>query len=244
MHIVTDKNHSTLGIIDRFIRTLRDMNTLSEKSKHESHDEKYTFITPKRMEKFLNTYNNTCHTAIRCTPNEMLKDPEKEKKYISKCLEAAENQHKIKDLILPVGAYVRYILPRHDGITKKRFQISRECYKIDERKGNMYTLIAQDGTVMSKPRFKLILCSSDGSKPSNIKWASTIPGKWNGNVEKISSFNPKTNKYTVLFSVPGGKGSTRSMSASETYKDTIPASYLRGATPQIQSEVEKEYFEH
>ena len=235
MHVVTDKNHSTLGIIDRFIRTLRDMNTPSEKSKHESHDEKYTFITPKRMKKFLNTYNNTYHSAIDCTPNEMMKDPEKEKEYIFKCLEAAENQHKIKDLILPVGAYVRYILPRHDGITKKRFQISRECYKIDERKGNMYTLIAQDGTVMSKPRFKLILCSSDGSKPSNIKWASTIPGKWNGNVEKILSYNPKTNKYTVLFSVPG---------ASKTYKDTIPASYLRGSTPQIQSEVEKEYFNH
>ncbi|KAH0785504.1 Integrase core domain containing protein [Histomonas meleagridis] len=189
MHIVTDRNHSTLGIIDRFIRTLRDMNTLTEISKHESHDEKYTFITPKRMKKYLNTYNSTYHTAISCTLNEMMKDPEREKRYIFRCLEAAENQHQIKDLILPLGAYVRYILTRHDGITKKRYQISRECYKIDERKVNMYSLIAQDGTVMSIPRLKLILCSSDGSKPSNIKYISTIPGKWNGNVEKISSFN-------------------------------------------------------
>ena len=229
MHVISDKNHTSLGIIDRFIRTLRDMNTPSEKSKHESHDEKYTYITPKRMNKFLNTYNNTYHTAIDCTPAEMLNDPEKEKEYIFKCLELAEKQRRIKDLILPVGSFVRYILPRETP--KKRYQISRECYKIDERRGNMYSLIARDGTVMTKPRHKLILCSKDGSLPNNIKWASTIPGKWNGNIEKILSFNPKTNKYTVLFTVPGGK----------SYKDTIPATYLRGNTPQIRSEAEEEY---
>ena len=45
------------------------MNTPSEKSKHESGDEKYTYITPKRVQKFLNTYLNTYHTAIGYTPN-------------------------------------------------------------------------------------------------------------------------------------------------------------------------------
>ena len=234
IQIVQDKNHSTLGIIDRFIRTLRDMNTPTEKSKHESHDEKYTFITPKRMKKFLNIYNNSYHSSINCTPKEMFNNSELEKEYIFKCLSLAEKQKRIKNLIIPVGSFVRYILPRSDGITKKRYQISRECYKIDERKGNMYLLIAQDGTVMTKPRFKLIMCSRDGSKPQNIKWASTIPGKWNGNIEKIISFNEKTNKYKVLFTVPNGK----------PYVDIIPASYLRGATPQVMSEIEKNYFKN
>ena len=40
------------------------------------------------------------------------------------------------------------------------------------------------------------------------------------------------NLYTVLFQVPDKK----------PYKDTIPASNLRGNTPQIISDIEKEYF--
>ena len=232
VHTISDKNHSALGIIDRFMRTIRDMNTPSEKSKHQSHDEKYTFITPERMKKFLNIYNNTYHSAIGCSPKEMFEDKDLEKEYIFKCLEASDKQKRIKDLILPVNSFVRFILPRHNGITKKRFQISRECYKIDERKGNMYVLIAQDGTVITKPRFKLIPIGN--KKPENIKWASTIPGKWNGTIEKILSFNPKTNKYKVLFSVPGKR----------SYQDEIPASFLRGNTPHKQSEIEKEFFKN
>ena len=230
IHTVSDKNHTSLGIIDRFIRTLRDMNTPTEKSKHQSHDVKYTFITPKRMNKFLNIYNNSYHSAIKCTPKEMFSNKDLEKEYIFKCLDRAEKQRRIKNLILPIGSYVRYILPRADGVTKKRYQISRECYKIDERKGNMYVLIAQDGTVITKPRHQLIFIGQ--TIPKNIKWASTIPGRWNGNVEKILSFNPKTNKYKVLFSVPGKR----------SYKDEIPASFLRGNTPHKRSEIENEFF--
>ena len=51
MHIIQDKNHSSLAVIDRFIRTIRDMNTPSEISKHQSHEEKYKFISPHRMQK-------------------------------------------------------------------------------------------------------------------------------------------------------------------------------------------------
>ena len=226
MHIVTDNNHTSLGIIDRFIRTLRDMNTTTEKSKHQSHDEKYTYITPHRMNKLISIYNNSYHGAIGCTPKEMYSNPELEKEYIFRCLTLADKQHRIKNLILPIGSYVRYILPRHDGITKKRYQISRECYKIEDRRGHMYTLIAKDGTVITRPRHKLI--PNDNPK---VKWASTIPGKWNGSIDKILSYDKNTNKYTVLFKVPGKK----------PYKDTIPASYLRGNTPQLVSDIEKEY---
>ena len=226
MQVIQDKNHSALGIIDRFMRTLRDMNTPSEKSKHQSHEEKYKYISEKRMKKFLTTYNNSYHSSIKCTPKEMFENLELEKEYIYKCLEHQEKQKRIKNLILPINSYVRFILPRHDGITKKRFQISREKYKIEERKGNMYTLIAADGTVITKPRFQLIPCNND-----KIPLAKTIPGKWNGSIEKILSYDKRTNKYTVLFSVPGKK----------SYKDVIPASFLRGATPQKLSELEKEF---
>ena len=233
VHIITEQNHSALGIIDRFIRTLRDMNTPTQKSKRQSHDEKYKSITPKRMNKLINIYNSSYHSRIGCSPNEMFNNPDLEKEYIFKQLEKREKQEEIKDLHLTEGSFVRYIIPRSNGMTKKRYQYSHECYKIESVKGNMYTLIARDGTVMNLPRFKIMLCQKDGKKPSNIKWADTIPGTWNGEVKEILSFNERTRKYKVVFSVPG----------KNDYIDEIPESYLRSNFPQDLSELEKDYMQ-
>ena len=233
VHIITEQNHSALGIIDRFIRTLRDMNTPTQKSKRQSHDEKYKSITPKRMNKLINIYNSSYHSRIGCSPNEMFNDPDLEKEYIFKQLEKREKQEEIKDLHLTEGSFVRYIIPRSNGLTKKRYQYSHECYKIESVRGNMYTLIARDGTVMNLPRFKIMLCQKDGKKPSNIKWADTIPGTWNGEVKEILSFNERTRKYKVVFSVPG----------KEDYVDEIPETYLRGNFPQQLTELEQHFFE-
>ena len=251
MLTVSDKNHTTLSIIDRFIRTLRDMNIPSEISKHQSIDDKYTFITPYRMTKFLNTYNNKVHSSIGCTPKEMFNNPKLEKEYIFRCIEQSEKQKRIKNLVLPIGAKVHYILPRNNGtpclglkahglsvpLMKKRYQVSKEYYIIDDRKGNMYTLMASDGTVITKPRHQILLCKKPQTASSyeheKDKFARTIPGKWNGDVKQIIEYYPKTNKYKVEFEVPGEK----------TYIDIIPASYLRGRTPTIQSDLEREFFE-
>ena len=40
VNTIPDKNHSALGIIDRLIKTLRDMNTPNEKSKSQSNAKK------------------------------------------------------------------------------------------------------------------------------------------------------------------------------------------------------------
>ena len=233
IHIITEQNHSALGIIDRFIRTLRDMNTPTEKGTKQSHHEKYQMFSPKRMTKLIDIYNETPHARIKCTPKEMFEDAEKEKEYIFDQLNKREKQQGIKDLNIKRGSFVRYILPRSNGMYKKRFQYSWECYKVESVKGNMYTLIARDGTVMNLPRFKLILCSKDGSKPNNIKWADTIPNRWNGEISKIISFNERTNKYKVAFKVPG----------EEDYIDEIPATYLRGNYPQLMTDIEKEFMQ-
>ena len=230
IHIITEQNHSSLGTIDRFIRTLRDMNIPTEKKDKQSHDPKYQTFTPKRMEKLLEIYNSTYHSRINCSPKEMLNNPDLEKEYIFDQLDKKDKQEKIKDFHLQKGAFVRYIIPRANG-RRKRFQISRECYKIEEIKGNMYTLIARDGTVKNLPRFKIMLCSKDGTKPSNCKWADTIPGAWNGVVKEIKSFNERTRKYKVVFSVPG----------QPDYEDEVPETYLRGNFPQQLSEMEKAF---
>ena len=142
-----------------------------------------------------------------------------------------EKQEGIKDLKIKEGSFVRYILPRTNEKAKKRFQYSWECFKISSVKGNIYTLMAKDGTVLNLPRFKLLLMNKDGKKPKNIKWANTIPDRWNGEISKIISFNKRTNKYKVLFKVPG----------KEDYIDEIPSTYLRGNYPQKISDIEKEF---
>ena len=59
----------------------------------------------------------------------------------------------------------------------------------------------------------------------------TITGQFT--VQEILNYNPRTHKYTVLFSMPDGS----------TYEDTIPESFLRGSTPQIMAPIEKAYHE-
>ena len=232
VQVITDQNHSSLGIIDRFIRTLRDMNIPTEKGDKQSIDAKYRWFSIKRMNKLIDIYNSTFHSRINCSPKEMFENEELEKEYIFKQLEKKDKQENIKDLHLHEGSFVRYIMPRANG-KKKRFQFSRECYKIESVNGNMYTLIAQDGTVRDFPRFKIILCKKDGSRPSNCKWGQTFPGKWNGVIKEIRSYNPQTRKYKVIFHVPG----------KEDYEDEIPETYMRGNFPQQTSELEKDFIE-
>ena len=224
-HIVQDlqHNHSSLGIIDRFIRTLRDMNQPKPSSKHESTDPKYKQFPISKMQKLFNTYNHSYHSAIRSEPFQMQNDPEAEKTYILNAQKFKRKQQKQKNFDLPIDSYVRYILPRSDIKNKKRTTTSVEAYKIDSRNGNLYNIIAQDGTVMTLPRFKLI--------PTDLnptKWAKTIPDRWNGTIDKIISFNPKTNKYKVLFTIPG----------QPSVQDEIPAINLRGKHPHIMSQIE------
>ncbi len=229
VHIITEQNHSALGIIDRFIRTLRDMNTPNEKTMKQSHDSKYKTFTLKRMNKLIEIYNNTYHRRIKCTPKEMFDDNELEYKYIESQLKQKHKQEDIRDFNLSEGSFVRYVLPKNDLKMKKRYQLSRECYKIQAVKGNMYTLIAKDGTVMNLPRYRLTLCLKDGSKPNNCKWADTIPGKWNGFIKRIISYNSKTKKYKVAFEVPD----------KDDYIDEIPATYLKGNYPQLVNQFEQ-----
>ena len=84
LRIITEQRHSALSIVDRFIRTLRDMNTPTVKTQNQSSHPKYRDFSIKRMNKLLNIYNNTVHSALRFghgpgttnhTPAEMEQDP-------------------------------------------------------------------------------------------------------------------------------------------------------------------------
>ena len=225
LQTVPDSNHSTLGIIDRLIRTLRDMNRPRDKSNKQSHDGAYQYINPTKMNKLLHQYNNTYHMAIGCTPNDMHNNHKLEEEYIKKCFMQKAKQHSIKDFELPSNTYVRYIVSR-DPMKKRRYRVTHESFKIAGKQGNHYILEAADGTTVIKPRYKLIVAD-----PSLYNHATTIPGSNKGILTDIISYNPRTKKYDVLFDVPG----------QESYHDTIPASYLRGIYPQRMSTLEKQY---
>ena len=134
--VVLEKHHESLSIIDRFIKTLRDINTVTEKTKRESGDKKYRNFTVKRMNKLLDIYNNTEHSSTGCSPKDMLNDKNLEKKYIVKMLKK-EKVVSERDYMLNEGVYVRYLLPKQ-LMKKGRFRYSRECYKIDGREGNLF----------------------------------------------------------------------------------------------------------
>jgi hypothetical protein len=209
---VKDSNHSALGIIDRLTRTLRDLNAPSVKSKSQSHAEKYRVFTEAKMTKLIDLYNNSLHSSIKCTPKEMFNDPKIEEEYIFQMLTKAEEQRKNKDFELDIGTYVRFILPRSDGISKKRYRVSPEMYLIDSKRGNHYNLMSKDGNVITKPRYLLIPVDKD----ERVKFAETIPGRNTGVIDRIIGDVSK-NKVKVLFRLPNG----------EFYEDIIPKSFLK-----------------
>ena len=173
------------------------MNTPTVKTQHQSSHHKYRDFSIKRMNKLLNIYNNTIHSATNHTPAQMEQNPQLETEYITEKLYQLERRRKQKDFELKPDTYVRYILPK-DPHNKTRFKVSPEAYRI--------------------------------SQPQKLKFSSSF-GNNNGTVQEILNYNPRTHKYTVLFSMPDGS----------TYEDIIHESFLRGATPQIQSPIEREF---
>ena len=228
LQTVPEQNHSTLSIIDRFIRTLRDMNRPTDGDNKQSDDEKFKYFDMNTMINLIYSYNNTYHSSIKCTPKEMFDDKEKEKEYIFKCMDKSEKQKTIKDFELKDGQFVRFVIAR-DPMMKKRYHVSNESYKIVGKEGKHYILQAKDGSTMIKPRFQLVVTDKE-----KYKWANKIEGSNKMLLKEILSFDKQHNKYRVKFSKPNGRDTI----------STIPVSFVRGRFPQKMTEMEKEYFKN
>ena len=229
LQTVPERNHSSLSLIDRFIRTLRDMNRVVDgEIDKQSTDEEFKSFSIEKMDELIDIYNNTYHSAIKCTPKEMFDNEELEKEYIFNCMDKHEKQKRIEDFELKENEFVRYVIDK-DPLKKKRYNVSNESYKIAGKEGKHYILEAADGTTMIKPRYKLV--RADVNK---YQQAETIDGAWNGVLKEIISFDKRTNKYKVKFD-DGNNGE---------YIDNIPVSYLRGRFPTRMTAMEKEFFEN
>ena len=164
-------------------------------------------ISKQLMKKYLDSYNDSIHSSIGCTPQEMLDDIKLEEAYILKQLKHKEEQSKNKDFELNEGDRVKYLLPRAK-LEKKSFRYSPDAYIIMGKDGNNYILSAKDGTTITRPRYQLVKSSGP--------IAETIHGKWKGVIKEVIE-DIGQNKVEVRFEVPGEKD----------YIDIIPKSYLR-----------------
>lgn len=169
-HTKTDKvNKHVLGIVNRFIKTLRDKNGLGRD------------ITADDMVTLVNTYNDTVHSTTNCKPNDWTK--EKNEEWIEE--KHREYLGKIGGNHITGESLVR-IPKEYDVFAKKRVQYEREAYPITGIDGNRYQVL-KDGKVVSFSRFQLR--HAEGVEPVN-------PRRLADNVvEEILGYDPVRNRY-------------------------------------------------
>lgn len=219
--VITDKQHSSLGVIDRVIRTLRDMNR--PKYPHEqSHDKQFLSFSEDKMRRLVEQYNRSYNRTLKCSPSEMMDDINKEIKFIHRNQKHRHVQRGIRDYTLKQGDFVRYRMNR-DPLVKHRYRYSPESYMVVGREHGHYIIQAADGSSLLMPRWKLIK-SDVNVYPHKTQLDSKI-----GTIERIVSHDPRTDTYQVIF-----EGSP------DEY--TVTASEMRHRTPQVMSKLEREYF--
>ena len=180
VRIILDKAHSTLGLIDRFIRTLRDMNQPPNRSKKGTqYDDEHVNFSAEKMKELIESYNNTFHKKIGCTPKEMYDNVELEKEWIEKKKRLRMIQNNIEDFVIPLNTYVRYRMNAMDlNGRKRRSQFSREKYIVVRKIGSRYVLKASDGSKITKSRFELIQADDDdpygGKFPYTVEKSSVL----------------------------------------------------------------------
>jgi hypothetical protein len=164
IRLIPSDRHSALGIIDRFIRTLRDMNTRTTRGAdqggvgagdgHQGEPREFRDFTPRRMARFIAIHNNALHTATGMTPTDMENNRGLQKEYIIRKLYEVNRREKISDFDLAVGSWVRYMIPR-DMMKKRRWAVSSHVVRIQAKVGRAYRLVAQDGTTNTMARWRL-----------------------------------------------------------------------------------------
>ena len=163
--IINDKAHSSLGLVDRFIRTLRDMNQPQNRNPGYQYDNVWANFSINDMAHLINVYNHTFHKTIGCSPFQMYSDEALEREWIYKQQRFKTIQKNIEDFNIPLQSWVRIRLNNNDlGGRKRRGQFSREKYLVVNKVGNRYVLQGEGRGVITKSRFELI--PAEGNEPT------------------------------------------------------------------------------
>ena len=168
----TDNDHNKLGIINRFMRTIRDMQNKVDRD----------------IVSLVESYNDMPHRSLNYkTPNEFTKDDELE--YINK-MESQCNPYNFKP-----GDTVRVVLDK-SPLTKHRTNLSKESYIVDSPYGNQFLIRSSDGSVDTVPGYKLV------KSAKNVPLATTIKDGKRGIVKDIRSYNTKNDTYSITYLLP------------------------------------------
>lgn len=140
----TDNDHNKLGIINRFMRTIRDMQNKVDRD----------------IVSLVESYNDMPHRSLNYkTPNEITRDDELE--YIAKMEQ--DNPYKFKP-----GDSVRVVLDK-SPLTKHRTNLSKESYIVDSPYGNQFLIRSSDGSVDTVPGYKLVKSAKNVPLAVSIK---------------------------------------------------------------------------
>ena len=135
-HTTEDNNHNVLGIINRFMRTIRDL--AGEDNKN---------ISPDDMQQIIDIYNNSPHKSLNNkTPNEITKEDEQE--YINK-------QHNNNPYDFKPDDKVR-IVKAKEPLAKKRTNLTKDVYVVDSKSENQFVVKAKDNSVDKYPGYRLV----------------------------------------------------------------------------------------
>jgi hypothetical protein len=218
--VISDQRHTSLSIIDRFIRTIRDY---GRKNKPFTND---------KLQSFISEYNTSVHSSTNMTPTEMQNSKEKELQYIHNMIREQHDIESEPGYKLKKGDHVR-LINKERGMHKVRFKATPSYYTIIEIDGTKITIQAADGTTKTVTRFQIIPIRNN----NQYKYAKTVEGSNRGTISKIIRYYPKSKKYKVKFNVPGD---------SKGYIDTITERELRlgSQRPLKQTELEYEFFKN
>lgn len=222
----TDDNHNNLGIINRFMRTIRDMavkrgmmdrNYWDKLNKNGNvSDRNYvqkTFISEEGMQELIDSYNGAFHRSIGKSPNEFSLQDELD--YIQS-KRTNNNPYKFK-----AGDKVRIVMEKN-RLGKNRFTVSPKAYTIESKEGNQFNIMAKDKSVGLYPGYRIVKAKG------KVPYAKTLKGGKRGAVEEILEYDATKKKYTVRYE--GG------------VEEEIPPSHLREGDPARVSRMEREYW--
>ena len=139
---VIKDSHTSLGLIDRLCRTIRDI----------SYNTRTKILNQKDIDKILDIYNNMYHSSLskmigkqslgskKITPNEVSKDPKLEQQIINYCMDY-NNQLKVlyPEINLSIGQICKIYQP-FDKFKKRRRLLKKDYFKIVNKTGNIYTV--------------------------------------------------------------------------------------------------------
>ena len=164
-------DHNRLGIINRAIKTLRDIN-------------KERDFTIESMKLAINAHNNSTHSSTGIEPNDFTATDEEH--YIQAKIH--ETDEKANKFNLSKGSHVRVMNPP-ELMKKKRSNLTNEAYTVAYRTGNKYVIKAKDNTASEYPRYRLV-------EDNKAKLAQTL-GTNRAIINEIIGY--KNNKYKVRY---------------------------------------------